>query len=102
MSPEQSAVEVDRRQAQRGRRYGCQNQEQVGPLLKQRERVELRLEGDGQQETGEDLGTGLGDSQLLQDVVPVAIHLLVKRLVPAVRRVSITGRIARYARRITL
>src|SRR5215212_3546036 len=100
--PEQSAMQVDRRKAQRRRRYGREDQEQIGPVLKPGEGFELPLEGDGQQETGEDLGTGLGDSQLLQDVVPVAIHLFVERLVPAVRRVSITGPLARNARRTTL
>ena len=95
-------MQVDRRQAQGSCRHGGHHQEEIDPSLEVRERVELRLEGDRQQETGQDLGAGLGDSQLLQDVAPVAIHLFVERLVAAVGRVSIIGRITLDGRWITL
>lgn len=46
--------------------------------------AERRLEGQREEEAGEDLRAGLEDPQLLQDLVPVAVGALVGGLVPAV------------------
>lgn len=45
---------------------------------------EPRLERDGEEESREDLGTGLHDAQFLQELVPVAVGTLVRGLVASV------------------
>ena len=86
---EQHAVQVDRRQPQRGGQHRGEDQAQIDRLLELVQLRETVLERDGQQETGDDLGAGLGDPELLEHLVPVAVHPLVERLVATVRRVDI-------------
>ncbi len=48
--------------------------------------LKRRLEGDREQESGDDLCPCLHGTQLLQDVGPVAVGLLARRFVPAIAR----------------
>ncbi|GAA1186687.1 hypothetical protein GCM10009584_31050 [Ornithinimicrobium humiphilum] len=60
---------------------------------------EACLEGQRHEEAGEDLGAGLQDAQLLEELDEVAVHPLVARLGPVVVRVR--GVLA-HGRRFTL
>jgi hypothetical protein len=81
-------VQVHRRQSECGCEHCRDHQDEIDPCLKCRQTAEPLLERDGEQEPREDLSTGLSDSQLLQDLVPVTVHPLVEGLVAAVRWVN--------------
>lgn len=56
------------------------------------EGIQLRergLERDSQQEPRQDLGASLGHPQLLQNLIPVAVHPLVLGLVPTITGVGV-------------
>ena len=83
-------MEVHRRQSKCGREHGRDHQDEIDTGLEGRQIAEPLLKCDGEQEPGEDLRTRLGNSQFLQDLVPVAVHPFVYGLVTAIRRIGVS------------
>ena len=95
MPAEQNAVSRHRRQHQRGRqrreRDGCQNDAD-----EHRSKLgETGLKRQDQQEAGQNLNAGLRHPQLLQQLAPVAIQPLGRRLVALGRPLSRDGALVR-------
>src|SRR6478735_4021352 len=100
MAAKQASMQVYRGQRQRSRHRGGEHQEQVDGLVEARQPTESGLEGNRQQKSTENLGAGLGDPHLLQQLIPVAVHPLVDSLVPAVVGIDVALLIP-HAQRIT-
>ena len=87
--PEQGAVQRHGGEADHRREARERDQHEVQGELVPVELVEPGLERDGEQEAADQLGSGEGHAQLLEDVAPVAVAALVGGLVASVRRVRV-------------
>jgi hypothetical protein len=83
--PEHHAVQADRADEERGGDDRRGHGEQVDGLLEIVQVGESGLERQGEQEPGEELNTGLGHPEFLQQVSSVAVQLLERGLVAFVR-----------------
>ena len=81
---EHAAVEHDRGHVHADRDTGDDDEREIDALLPPVERREDLGERQGQQEAGQQLKPGLGDPELLQQLVPVPVESLALRLVPLV------------------
>ena len=84
-------MQAHRRQSKCGRQHRSRDEDEVDPNLECGQFAEPCLKRNGEQEPGEDLGTGLRHPQLLQELVPIAIHAFVQRLIAAVGQVDVIG-----------
>jgi hypothetical protein len=91
---EEHPVERDGRQRDDRRQGGQHDEPEIDRALPVVEIGEGRLEGEGEQEAGEDLGAGLHDPELLEHFDPVAIGPLEGGLVAAVVEIVMEVRIA--------
>src|SRR5690606_10935298 len=86
---EQRAVQAHGRDEQAGREHGERHEREVGTGLEGVEVAEALLERQREEEPGEDLHAHLHDAQLLEQLDPVAVGALVRRLVTAVRDIVV-------------
>lgn len=91
---EHRAVQGHRGEGEDGRERRQPDEDEIPGALRCGEVGECRLEREGEQEAGEDLGAGLQDAQFLEDVGPVAVGALRGALGAAVLQVvaGVAGR----------
>jgi len=85
-------MQADRRQPHQGGQHGGDDQHQVGVALEGIQFVEPGLEHRREQESGQNLGTGLDHPELLEQLGPVAVQAFGDGFVTAVRpRIGLLG-----------